>query len=92
MHDKRIDAGDCAADDRSDQSAVLDHVLALHPQSLTLAELIRELSGDAAAFSERDRIERAVRDLAGVGLLRTTCELVLPTRAAFAFCALRDED
>jgi hypothetical protein len=58
---------------------------------VTLSELIRELTGGQADFAERDRISRAVRDLAGVGLLRPAAELVLPTRAAVAFYAIHAE-
>jgi hypothetical protein len=64
------------------ESAVLLHVLALHPTHLTLEELVRELARDPAAFPERDAIERAVRDLARAGVLHRSGELVLPTRAA----------
>jgi hypothetical protein len=92
MHDQPIEAGDAAANDLRDQAAVLAHLLSLHPQSLTIAELIRELSGERAGFAERDRINRAVRDLVGVGLLRTVCELVQPTRAAVAFHEIRREE
>lgn len=88
MHDQPNQAGDPAEQDRRDQATVLSHVLSLHPESLTLAELVRELEGEGVSFSERDRIERAVRDLEGVGLVRRACELVLPTRAAVAFGAL----
>ena len=91
MHDQPIEAGDAAAQDLRDQAAVLAQVLSLHPESLTLSELVRELCGGDADFGQRDRIDRAVRDLAGVGLLRRVAELVLPTRAAVAFHALRDE-
>jgi hypothetical protein len=91
MHDKRIPAGAPVLDDLRDQAAVLDHVLALHPASLTLDELTRELSVGEVDFAQRDRIQRAVRDLACVGLVRTTCDLILPTRAAVTFHAIRAE-
>jgi hypothetical protein len=92
MHDKRIEPGDPGTDDRSLQAAVLEHVLWLYPQSLTLAELICELTGGTPDdFRQRDGITRAVGDLAGVGLLRGVSELVLPTRAAVAFHVIREE-
>jgi hypothetical protein len=73
-------------EDHRDEGAVLRHVLYLHPGStLTRAELTREmidLSDDA--------VERAVRDLAGTGLLHRPGddEFVRPTRAAIRFFEL----
>jgi hypothetical protein len=43
------------------------------------------VSAGAADFAQRDAIERAVRDLVGVGLLFRSDRLVLPTRAALRF-------
>lgn len=91
MHDQPIQAGDAAALDLRDQAAVLALVLSLYPATLTVSELIRELTGGQEDFAERDRIARAVADLAGVGLLRRVSELVMPTRAAVAFEAIRQE-
>lgn len=72
-------------DDR-DQTAVLRHVLSLFPETLTLNELVREMIGfSSSQSSERDAIERAVRDLAAVGLLHEEGSRVIPTRAAVAF-------
>ena len=66
--------------DAATESAVLQQVLALHPTVVTLAELIREIGeGDG------DAVERAVRDLAGAGLLHRSESFVLPTRAALRF-------
>jgi hypothetical protein len=65
-----------------DQARVLRTILDLHPEPLTLAELTRELTIDSTDHGERDRIERAVRDLIGGGLLHLVGDLVLPTRAA----------
>jgi hypothetical protein len=72
-------------EDRAQESAVLQHVLALHPTALTIEELVRELDPDRESFSRHDAVERAVRDLAGAGLLRQSESLVLPTRAALRF-------
>lgn len=56
--------------DEGDQAAVLRHVLELHPTTLTRDELAREINGGRPRnFSEMDRIECAVRELAGTGLL-----------------------
>jgi hypothetical protein len=72
-------------EDRAQESAVLQHVLALHPTAVTVEELVRELDPGRDSFSQRDAVERAVRDLAGAGLLHQSESLVLPTRAALRF-------
>jgi len=76
------------AADLATESTVMRQVLAIHPVLLTTEELIREIAGEEVEFSERDAIERAVRDLAGVGLLHHHGEFVLPTRAALHFTDL----
>ena len=95
MHDKPKGAGDderatTAALDDCDQARVLRQVLFLYPESLTLAELVRELTVASTDFQEQDRIERAVRDLVAAGLLHRVGDLVLPTRAAAYFDALEE--
>src|SRR3954469_4386628 len=72
-------------EDERDQWALLRQVLELHPATLTRDELIRELNGGRPReFSEVDRFERAIRELAGTGLLHRPGEdeMVNPTRAA----------
>jgi hypothetical protein len=78
------------AADLATESTVLRQVLEIHPVLLTQAELIREIAGEDPAFAERDAIERAVRDLGGVGLLHGSGEFVVPTRAALHFSELLD--
>jgi hypothetical protein len=78
------------AADLATETTVLRQVLDVHPVLLTLAELIREIAGGEPAFAERDAIERAVRDLGGVGLLHGNGEFVVPTRAALHFSELLD--
>ncbi len=73
------------AQDLRDQGSALIHVLTLYPTHLRLSELIQEVSAGPADFAQRDAIERAVRDLIGVGLLFRSDGLVLPTRAALRF-------
>jgi hypothetical protein len=73
------------AQDLHDQGVVLIHVLSIYPTQIRLLELVRELAGGPAEFTEADRIERAVRELIGVGLLFGSDGLVLPTRAALRF-------
>lgn len=81
----RDDMRRTADEDRAQEAAVLQHVLALHPTAITVVELVRELDPDRDSFSQRDAVERAVRDLAGAGLLHHSDSLVLPTRAALRF-------
>lgn len=81
----RNDIRTTVEEDRAEESAVLQHVLAFHPVALTIEELVRELDPGRDSFSHRDAVERAVRDLAGVGLLHQSESLVLPTRAALRF-------
>jgi hypothetical protein len=76
--------------DIATESAVLQLVLDLHPILLTVAELVREVAGEAAPFSERDPVERAVCDLAGAGLLHRIDDFAIPTRAALRFSELLD--
>jgi hypothetical protein len=78
-------------EDRAQESAVLQHVLALHPAATTVEELVRELDPDRDSFARRDAVERAVRDLAGAGLLHRAESLVRPTRAALRFDELLGE-
>ena len=78
-----------AGDDAATESAILQLVLALHPTAVSFEELVRELGGDRDA-RERDAIERAVRDLVGVGLLHRNESLLLPTRAALRFDELME--
>jgi hypothetical protein len=76
--------------DIATEAAVIQLVLDLHPTLLTVAELVREVAGQEAAFAERDAVERAVRDLIGAGLLHGTDGFVIPTRAALLFSELLD--
>lgn len=77
-------------EDENVESAVLRQLLDLHPTQLTITELRRELGSDDE-FAERDAVERAVRDLAAVGLIHQGREFVVPTRAALRFSELLDQ-
>jgi hypothetical protein len=66
-------------EDQQDERAVLSHVLDVHPVTLRLSDLIRELS-DGDSFGDHDRIERAVRELVKGGLLFRCEGVILPTR------------
>jgi predicted transcriptional regulator len=84
--EKRTNRGE----DEAIESAVLHQLLDLHPARLTLEELKRELGTDREGYADRDALERAVRDLAAVGLLHRETEFVEPTRAAVRFSELLD--
>lgn len=90
MNDKSTDSRATWAEDETVESAVLRQLLDLHPTQLTIAELRRELGSDDG-FAERDAVERAVRDLAAVGLIHQGSEFVVPTRAALRFSELLDQ-
>lgn len=79
-----------AREDAEIESAVLHHLLALHPIQITIDELAREIDDRPEDFARRDAIERAVRDLAGVGLLHRRDSFVLPSHAALRFNQLLD--
>lgn len=88
--DKSNESRTTWAEDEGVESAVLRQLLDLHPMHLTLAELMRELGGEGGSFADRDAVERAVRDLAAVGLLHKGADFVTPTRAALRFSELVD--
>lgn len=68
-------------EDESIQRAVLSLALEAHPKSLAIPDLAREIdAGDA--------VERAVRDLVGVGLLDCGGITVQPSAAALRFYRL----
>ncbi len=79
-----------AAEDAVTESAVLQQVLEIHPTQVTVSELVREIAGEPLAFAERDAVERAIRDLAGAGLLHRHDAFIAPTRAALRFNELLD--
>lgn len=70
------------------QVAILDLVLRNWPVHLTDADLLRTL--DAEGFEQRDRIDRAIRDLYDIGLVLRCFGAVLPTRAALHFERLEE--
>lgn len=72
---------DPGSEDRQTERAVIAHVIDIHPTTLRLSDLLREL-GDPQDFAKRDDIERAVRELVKGGLLFRCEGVVLPTRAA----------
>lgn len=93
MHDQPNEAGDppTAAQDLKDQGVTLMHVLHRHPTLLTIPDLVREITSGSDEFGERDNVERAVRDLTGVGLLHCPNGLAVPSPAALRFLAILQE-
>jgi hypothetical protein len=97
MHKEPIGAGvfsraTIAVEDVRDQAQALREVLFIYPETLTFDELARLMTVGSTQHIERDRVERAVRDLIAGGLFhpRTDDDVVRPTRAAINFCALMD--
>jgi hypothetical protein len=72
------------------KARTLREVLSIYPGTMTLEELVRELTFASADFEERDGVQRAVRDLAAGGLLHRNGDFVVPTRAAVNFSGLMD--
>jgi hypothetical protein len=73
------------AQDIRDQAVVLTFVLALNPKHLTIPDLARSLNGESNGFKCPDAVERAVRDLVGVGLIQIDGGQAQPTTAALRF-------
>jgi hypothetical protein len=87
MHGKPIGAGNQRAItnaeiDAREERRVLREVLSIYPESLTLDELIRELTAAPPEGCDEDGIRVAVLELTGYGLLHRLGDLVLPTRPA----------
>ena len=80
----------CLEDDAKAQGAVLAVLLAEHPAQLTLAELVRQLTDNPDDFGQRDAVERAVRDLVGIGLLHRQGSFVVPSRIALYYERLEE--
>lgn len=94
MHDDDIPRRErtTAQEDRKFRRAVLDHVIYRHPTHLRVAELVLEITaGREEEFAGSDAIERAVRDLTGVGLLHCPSGIVMPTNAALCFAELSED-
>lgn len=73
------------AQDVRDQAVVLTFVLALNGDHLTIPDLARTLNEKPRDFKRPDAVERAVRDLTGVGLVEIDAARVQPTTAALRF-------
>lgn len=87
MHDDDIPRRELTtaeADDR-DQEGILAHLIAEHPDQLTITELAREMRRKEDQAPVPDWLERGVRDLIGIGLLHQDGDTIRPTRAALRF-------
>lgn len=62
--------------------AVLDHVLTLHPDHLTIPALVQDMVAGCIGFEDGAELEGAIVRLAGRGLLSLQRGLVVPTGAA----------
>jgi hypothetical protein len=82
------DSGTTRAEDIATEAVVMQQILDFHPAQVTVADLVREIGGEAPEFGESDAIERAVRDLTSAGLLHRNYDFVMPTRAALRFSQL----
>ncbi len=91
MHDqpKADDSGfrlpPTVAEDLSAQATTLIYVLATGPERFTVTALVGKVASDPKDFAQTDKIDRAIRDLIGVGLLANVGGLIHPTRAAQRF-------
>lgn len=96
MRIKPIGAGNerattTAEQDDRDQAALLAEILLGYPEPITREELIRQQTFGSADPVDRDRIERAIRDLVAAGLIHgRDDDLVIPTRAAVRAYVLLD--
>lgn len=64
------------------ESALLGHLVLLHPARITETELIRELAADPEDVADRADVTQAIAALAAVGLVYQNGRLVLPSAAA----------
>ena len=87
MHSKAICARPPRAHvlDLREQAVVLSHVLALGERRARILDLARELDARPGDFRRPAAVERAIRDLTGVGLVEIESGLVVPTAAARRF-------
>jgi hypothetical protein len=71
------------------QQAVLAILLDAHPAQRSTDEIVRELTDRPDEFGERDRIENAIRNLVGAGLLHRHGPFVFATHAAVRLTELK---
>ena len=71
------------------QQSVLAILLDAYPALRSTEEVIREATDRPDEFAERDRVDNAIRDLVGAGLLHRHGSFLFATRAAVRFDELR---
>jgi hypothetical protein len=71
------------------QQSVLAILLDAYPAQRSTEEIVRELADRPDEFAARDRIDNAIRDLVGAGLLHRHGSFVFASRAAVRFDELR---
>jgi hypothetical protein len=67
------------------QQSVLAILLDAYPALRSTEEVVREATDRPDEFAERDRVDNAIRDLVGAGLLHRHGSFLFPTRAAVRF-------
>ena len=63
------------------EGAVLEMILGLHPEHLTIPELVLRMTG-AREEPDYEPLREVIRDLRGAGLVRHEQEVIEPTHAA----------
>jgi hypothetical protein len=72
-----------AREDDMVQQAVLGLLVDAHPGQYSEQELVRQMTAEEPeAFSPRDEVQNAIRDLVGAGLAHRHGSFVFATRAA----------
>jgi ABC-type histidine transport system ATPase subunit len=87
MHDSRSEPS-AVQQDRNVESAVLAIVIERHPTPVAVADVIEEMISVADAPGRAEAVERAIDELARVGLLHRRDALIEPTRASLRMTEL----
>lgn len=89
MHDRRSHSEPSPVEqDRNVESAVLAIVIERHPRRVTVDEVVEEMMSVAHTPGRAQAVERAIDELARVGLLRRRRALIEPTRASLRMVEL----
>jgi hypothetical protein len=89
MHDRGSRSEPSAVQqDRNVESAVLAIVIERHPARVAVADVVEEMTSVANPPGRAEAVERAIDELAGVGLLHRRGNLIEPTRASLRMVEL----